>query len=93
MSELHGSDAVARYTCEEMFRRLDDYVDRELGPAEMRRVREHLETCAACASEYEFEASVLAEVRSKLQRISAPVELLSKVEALLAAERRRQDGG
>ena len=93
MSQLSRPDGVTRYTCEEMFRRLDDFVDRELGPAEMRRVREHLETCEACAREYAFEASVLAEVRSKLQRISAPVELLSKVEALLAAERRRQDGG
>jgi anti-sigma factor (TIGR02949 family) len=92
MSELHGSDAVARYTCEEMFRRLDDYVDRELGPAEMRRVREHLETCEACAREYAFEASLLAEVRMKLQRISAPGELLRKVEALLAAERQQHDG-
>jgi anti-sigma factor (TIGR02949 family) len=93
MSHPDRSNGVTRYTCEEMFRRLDDYLDRELGAVETRRVREHLETCAACASEYEFEASVLAEVRSKLQRISAPVELLSKVEALLAAERRRQDGG
>jgi anti-sigma factor (TIGR02949 family) len=92
MSHPDRSDAVTRYTCEEMFRRLDDYLDRELGPVEMRRVREHLETCAACASEYEFEGSVLAEVRTKLRRISAPVELLGKVEALLAAERRRQDG-
>ena len=92
MSELNRSNGVTRYTCEEMFRRLDDYLDRELGPAEMRRVREHLETCAACASEFAFEANVLAEVRSKLQRISAPVELLSRVEALLAAERQRQSG-
>ena len=92
MSQLNRSEGVTRYTCEEMFRRLDDYVDRELGPAEMRRVREHLETCEACAQEYAFEATVLAEVRSKLQRITAPVELLNTVEALLAAERRRPDG-
>ena len=89
MSQQNGSNTVTRYTCEEMFRRLDDYLDRELGPVEMRRVREHLATCAACAKEYAFEASVLVEVRSKLRRISAPVELLGKVEELLAAERRR----
>jgi anti-sigma factor (TIGR02949 family) len=92
MSQQNGSRGVTRYTCEEIFRRLDDYLDHELGPVEMRRVREHLETCAACASEYAFEANVLAEVRSKLQRISAPVELLGMVDELLAAERRRQGG-
>jgi len=34
-----------RYTCEETFRRLEDYVDRELSAEEMERVREHLKTC------------------------------------------------
>ena len=79
--------AVTRYTCEEMFRRLDDYLDRELRPDEMKLVREHLETCAACATEYSFEASVLTEVRAKLRRIAAPPELATKLTRLLEAER------
>jgi mycothiol system anti-sigma-R factor len=83
---------MTRYTCEETFRRLDDYLDRELSDLEMQRVRQHLETCAACAGEFAFEASVLSEVRSKLQRISAPPELLTKVSTLLAAERQKESG-
>jgi len=67
------------YTCHEAFRRLDDFVDRELPPEEMSLVSEHLETCAMCADEFEFEAVVLAEVRSKVQRISAPPDLMDRI--------------
>jgi mycothiol system anti-sigma-R factor len=66
-------------TCAETFRRLDDYVDRELSAEEVRLVQEHLRTCAVCASEYAFEASVLEQVRAKLRRIKAPPELLQRI--------------
>jgi len=84
---------MTRYTCEEVFRRLDDYVDRELAPAEMRRVREHLEACAACASEYAFEAGVLDELRQKLRRLDAPSDLLERITARLAGVRERGGSG
>ena len=72
-----------RFTCEEVFRRLDDYLDRELAPAEMQRVSEHLQTCAACAQEYAFEAGVLTDVRAKLHRIQAPSDLRQAVLRLI----------
>ena len=53
---------LSRYTCEEAFRRLDDYLDRELSAEEMTLVREHLEICAGCAREFNFEESVLRGV-------------------------------
>ena len=68
-----------RYTCEEMFRRLDDYLDRELSPEETRIVEAHLEICALCATEFAFEAGVLKEVRNKLRRIEVPASLRDKV--------------
>jgi anti-sigma factor (TIGR02949 family) len=71
-------------TCAETFRRLDDYVDRELSEEEMRMVQEHLRTCAVCAGEYAFEASVIAEVRSKLRRIMAPTDLLQRISRRLS---------
>jgi len=74
-----------RYTCEEVFRRIDDYLDRELRSSEVVRVRAHLETCAACASEYAFEESVLLTVRQKLQRVDVPAELRERVLLRLAA--------
>ncbi|HJU87943.1 MAG TPA: zf-HC2 domain-containing protein [Gemmatimonadaceae bacterium] len=79
-------------TCEETFRRLDDYVDRELSVDETHRVQEHLRTCAMCAGEYAFEANVIAEVRSKLRRIEAPADLLRRISRRLASARDDQSG-
>lgn len=72
-----------RLTCEETFRRLDDFLDRELTPHEMDLVREHLEQCAVCSSEYSFEAALLKSVRDKLRRVSAPADLIARVSARL----------
>jgi anti-sigma factor (TIGR02949 family) len=81
-----------RLTCEEMFRRLDDYVDRELAPDELRRVEAHLATCSACATEYAFEAQVIAEVRGKLRRVDVPDSLVSRIEAMLMEARATANG-
>lgn len=80
---MHPHD---RYTCEEVFSRLDDYLDRELTAEETRRVREHLETCAACAGEHRFEAGVLDGVRQKLRRLAIPPDLMAKIAARIAEE-------
>ena len=76
-----------RFTCEQVFERLDDYLDRELTAEEMRLVREHLDTCAVCASEYRFESGVISGVRDKLRRIAVPNDLRARISALLANER------
>jgi len=82
-----------RFTCEEIFVRLDDYLDRELTPAEQQLVREHLETCAACASEYRFEIGVIYGVREKLARLAIPADLMSRIAARIAAEGGDRTGG
>jgi anti-sigma factor (TIGR02949 family) len=76
-----------RYTCEEVFRRIDEFLDRELRPGEVARVRAHLETCAACAGEYAFEESVLISVREKLRRVDVPSELRERIAMRLAEAR------
>jgi anti-sigma factor (TIGR02949 family) len=68
-----------RYGCEETFRRLDDYLDRELTAAEMALVREHLGVCEMCAREFRFEARIVDDVKDKVRRLSAPPELLERV--------------
>jgi anti-sigma factor (TIGR02949 family) len=80
---------LTRFTCEEAFRRLDDYLDRELSAAEMTLVHEHLEICAGCAREFTFEESVLKGVRAKMTqiKIELPPGLQARVLAALAAER------
>jgi anti-sigma factor (TIGR02949 family) len=71
-------------TCSEAIARLDDFLDRELSAAEMTLVREHLDTCAHCAEAYEFEGSVLEDLKGKLRRIDLPESLTGKVRAVLA---------
>ena len=72
-----------RYTCEEAFRRLDDYLDRELSAEEMTLVHEHLDICAGCAREFNFEASLLHGVRQKLRQIDLPDSLQARILAAL----------
>ena len=78
---------LTRFTCEEAFRRLDDYLDRELSEREMVLVHEHLEICAGCAREFRFEESVLRGVRAKLRQIDVPADLQARVLMALALER------
>jgi anti-sigma factor (TIGR02949 family) len=68
-----------RTNCEEAFRLLDDFLDRRLSADEMRIIQEHLEICAWCTREFNFEASVLHGLKRKLRQIEAPPELLSRV--------------
>ena len=72
-----------RYTCEEAFRRLDDYLDRELSTEETVLVREHLEICVGCAREFNFEESVLRGVRNKLRQIDVPASLQARILSVL----------
>ena len=77
-----------RSTCEDAFRRLDDFLDRRLSPDETRLIEEHLHICAACTREFNFEASVLNGVRQKLRHLSAPADL----ESCSSARRARTRG-
>ena len=79
---------MTRFTCEEAFRRLDDFLDRELNAEEMTLIHEHLEICEGCAREFRFESSVLVGVRDRLRRIEVPATLQARVLAALAAAER-----
>ena len=81
-----------RTTCEEAFRRLDDFLDRRLPHTEMHLIEEHLQICAACAREFTFEASVLNGVRQKLRQLSMPPDLLSRITAEIQAARKTGSG-
>lgn len=78
--------APDRYTCEEIFRRLDDYLDRELNAEEQELVRKHLDTCAVCAMEYRFESSTLRQLKDKIRRITVPSDLFKRISRALEAE-------
>ena len=75
-----------RTNCEEAFRRLDDFLDHRLSPEEIRVIEEHLEICAWCTREFNFETSVLNGVKRKLRQIDAPADLVAKVLSRLHAD-------
>ena len=70
---------LSRTNCEEAFRLLNDYLDRRLTPEETRIIEEHLEICAWCAREFNFETSVLYGLKRKVRQLEAPAELLSRI--------------
>ena len=73
-------------TCEAILRRLDDYIDRELSPGDLRMVEQHIEDCLRCAERYRFEISLIQEIRSRLRRIRLPGDLVARIKLRLDAE-------
>jgi len=72
--------------CEEVVRRLDDYVDRALTGEDLRRVGRHLADCRACASAVRFERRVIEGIRARLRQIALPAELRRAIHTRLMIE-------
>ena len=70
-------------TCAEAFLHLDDYVDRELGPADLAAVEAHLGQCRDCTDEFDTEQQLLGLIRAKLARIRLPDDLRARIAARL----------
>ena len=70
---------LSRTNCEEAFRLLNDYLDRRLTPDETRAIEEHLEICAWCAREFNFETSVLYGLKRKVRQLDVPAGLASRI--------------
>lgn len=70
-------------SCEETFRRMQDFLDRELSPEETALVQEHLDGCGICAEEYLFEASILRRVVRCLRDTEVPDDLFERVSSAL----------
>jgi anti-sigma factor (TIGR02949 family) len=82
-----------QFSCEETFRRLDDYVDRQLSPEDLRAIEDHLRLCDMCSREFVFEAGILHGVREKLGRLDAPPDLLARISARIARAAGETAGG
>lgn len=83
---------VDRFTCEQVFLRLDEYIDRELTADEMQLIHEHIAQCHWCLSAYEFQESVLSSVKAKLQRVQAPPDLMERISLALKQETAKESG-
>lgn len=73
------------YDCHDTLERLDDYLDRELSPAESRQVAIHLAICLQCAQHYRFDRGFLADMRAKLERVETPPALMGQIHQSLQA--------
>ena len=80
---METTPRVDRFTCEQVFQRLDDYLDRELTEQEMQLIREHLAVCEWCAKMYDFHGEILNGLKQRLSRLPAPSGLLSRIHVAL----------
>jgi anti-sigma factor (TIGR02949 family) len=85
-------ELLDRYDCEAALRRLEDFLDRELTPDEMKKVQAHLDTCAACTKRFQFEREVLDALKDKIRRISLPDHLRERIARKIDEERRAAGG-
>ncbi len=72
---------MTRLSCFETFRRLDDYLDRELSADELAAVEAHLADCRTCTDEFAVEREVLELLKAKLRRLKAPGGLMARIAA------------
>lgn len=75
---------MSHLTCQDVFERLNDFLDRELSPEDCDRVEEHLARCADCTRQYRFEAGVVESLKAKLHRIVCPPDVMQRVLSRLA---------
>jgi anti-sigma factor (TIGR02949 family) len=84
--------APGRFSCDEVLRRLDDFVDRALRAEEIQRVEDHLADCPACAEATRFERALIAGIRARLRRIALPPGLREAIHLRLTTETIHGDG-
>lgn len=78
---------LSMLNCKETLSRLDDYLDRELSPQDVKLVERHLRICHHCSQIYATEASFLVELKDKVQRVDTEdaqvTALLNRIKSAL----------
>jgi anti-sigma factor (TIGR02949 family) len=78
---------MTRLDCDEAMGLLDDYLKQELTPELAAEIRRHLEHCAPCFSQAQFEANFLSVVETRGRSKTCPGEVRARILAALAALR------
>jgi mycothiol system anti-sigma-R factor len=65
--------------CSEVLERVFEYLDGEMGPEDTHRIREHLDECRPCLSEYDIDTVIKALVRRSVGHEHAPDRLRSRI--------------
>ena len=64
--------------CAQALARVYEYLDGEMSPADLDRIREHIEDCGPCLQEYDLDIALKALVRRSC-RESAPADLRERI--------------
>jgi mycothiol system anti-sigma-R factor len=75
--------------CQDCFKALNPFLDRELSDEDIVQVRQHLDACGGCLHVYQFQESLKRLVRVRCQEQVAPASLRAKISMSLAIERTR----
>ncbi len=74
---------VAYSECQEAVRRLTEWLDKELSPAEEARVQQHLNHCRGCFARFHFEETLLHTIRTRVETLRAPAGLRDRILSLI----------
>jgi anti-sigma factor (TIGR02949 family) len=74
--------------CEQALAHMQDYLKRELTPALVMEMREHLGRCQHCSNCARFEESFFLMLETRARRETCPGELRARILAALRAEAR-----
>jgi len=64
--------------CAQALARVYEYLDGELGPDDLDRIREHIDDCGPCLKQYDLDVALKALVRRSCQE-SAPADLRERI--------------
>jgi mycothiol system anti-sigma-R factor len=65
--------------CREVLGRVFEYLDGELGPSELDKIRQHLDECGPCLREYDLDDALKALVRRSCGCEQAPADLRDRI--------------
>ena len=65
--------------CAAVLDRVYEYLDGEMGPADLERIREHLDDCSPCLKEYDLDVALKALVRRSCGCEAAPADLRERI--------------
>jgi mycothiol system anti-sigma-R factor len=65
--------------CQAVLDRVYEYLDGELGPLDLDKIREHLDDCGPCLQQYDLDVALKALVRRSCGCEPAPIELRERI--------------
>jgi mycothiol system anti-sigma-R factor len=78
--------------CREVLQRVYEFLDGEMTPHDVDKIREHLDECGPCLSEYDLDVALKALVRRSCRCEAAPDALRTRIMVRITEIRVQLDG-